>query len=297
MKKFLFLIVFALMASNAIAADIGIASGNTTGTNYAMVEDIKRVCSVPSSNINNVQSDGALDNVFKIYGDKSTQYGIVTADTLVYQKGLDAKMMEKIQMVFPFFSSEMHLIVRNDSKIQSFNDLAGKIVVEGPEGSGTWVSVQVIKSLTGANWRTSILTQKDGMAALLAGQVDAMWIAAGKPVDIITKTQGIRLVGVNHPGLDKFALYTKTMLPTNTYPFQKSAVMTYKVDNILATFAFKNQYQKEISDLVTCITRNLGTLQSTGHAKWRDVNPLDIERIQWQSHPAAVGAIKREMRK
>lgn len=47
-----------------------------------------------------------------------------------------------------------------------------------------------------------------------------------------------------------------------TYPFQKTAVSTYKVDNVLMTFAFKNQYQKEIGDLVTCITRNIDKLQT-----------------------------------
>jgi hypothetical protein len=77
------------------------------------------------------------------------------------------------------------------------------------------------------------------------------------------------------------------------YPFQKSSATTYKVDNMLVTYAFKNQYQQEIGELIGCITKNIGVLQQTGHAKWRDVNPSDITRIKWDAHPAAVAAIKK----
>jgi hypothetical protein len=63
------------------------------------------------------------------------------------------------------------------------------------------------------------------------------------------------------------------------------------------TFAYKNQYQAEISNLVTCITRHVGDLQVSGHPKWRDVDPLDITRVKWPVHPAALAAIKREMKK
>ncbi|HLP28726.1 MAG TPA: hypothetical protein VK147_08800, partial [Candidatus Didemnitutus sp.] len=107
----------------------------------------------------------------------------------------------------------------------------------------------------------------------------------------------VKLVPVSHPKLNTFKYYTSTMIQSGTYPFQKSGVQTIKVDNALITFAFKNQYQKEIGDLVTCITRNVGRLQTDGHPKWRDVDPLDIDRIQWQAHPAAVQAIKREAKR
>lgn len=283
-----------IAALPALAAPVGIASGNTTGTNYPMAEDIKKVCSTPSSPIKNVVSDGSLDNIFKIYSDKSTQYGIIQADALTYQQGLDKKMMERIMMVFPFFSTEFHLVAKDGSPIKSLADLQGKRVVEGPEGSGTWVTVQVIKALTGIKWTPLNMSQKDGMNAVINGAVDAEFIVAGAPVGIIKDTPGIKLVSLNHPKLDGFELYTKTMIPSGTYPNIKGTTQTYKVDNVLATYAFKNQYQKEIGDLVSCITRNIEKLQDEGHPKWRDVDPLDIERIKWQAHPAAVDAIKRE---
>jgi TRAP transporter TAXI family solute receptor len=259
-----------------------------------MGEDIVRVCSTPKTTIHNVESEGFLDNIFKIYGDKNTQYGMVTADAAVYQQGIDPKMMDRILMVAPLFSADMHLVVRDDSPFNTLADLQGKRVIEGPEGSGTWVSVQVIKSLTGMDWKGQALSQKAGLDAVLSGKADAEWVVAGYPVDMLSKLpKGVKLISVTHPKLDGFKIYTKTMISSGSYPFQKKSVSTYKVDSFLATYAYKNQYQAEIGELVTCITRNIDKLRSTGHAKWKDVDPLDINRIQWPAHPAAVAAIKR----
>ena len=293
MKRTIFASLALIAVSGAWAANVGIASGQPTGTNYPMAEDIKRVCSTSSSPISNVISDGSLDNIGKVYGDRNTQYGIVQVDALEYQKGQDPKMMDRILMVFPFFSTEIHLIAKDGSPINSLADLAGKRVVEGPEGSGTWVTVQVIKALTGIKWQGVYASQQEGFNAVTGGQADAEFIVAGKPVSILEKGRGFKLVPMSHPKLDTFALYTKAQIPTGTYPSQKFAVQTYKVDNALVTYAFKNQYQQEIGELVGCIARNVGGLQRDGHPKWRDVDPLDIDRIKWPTHPAAVAAIKR----
>lgn len=299
MKRTLTFALLATACAAAFAAPIGIASGQPTGTNYPMAADIIKVCSTAQSPISNNVSDGSIDNIYKIATDKRTQYGIVQADALEYQKGIDPKMMERIVMVFPFFSTEMHLVAKDGSPITSLAQLAGKRVVEGPEGSGTWVSVQVIKKLTGLQWQGFNASQSDGMKAVKSGEADAMFIVAGKPVKIIGESTGIKLVSMANPALDKFGLYTKTMISSGTYPWQKGTVSTYKVDNVLATFAYQNQYQKEIGSLVTCITRNIGRLQTEDgyHAKWLDVNPLDIDRITWPAHPAAKAAIKREAKK
>jgi len=297
MKKLLMPALLMLTTCAFAQTIIGIGSGQKTGTNYPMTEDIVKVCSTPQVQYRNVITDGALDNIFRIFGDKTVQYGIIDEAALVYQQGLDPKMMERIQMVFPFFTMELHLAVPENSPIRSINDLQGKRVYEGAEGSSTWVSTQVVKSLIGANWQGQSFSQTEAMGALTSGQVDAIFVVAGKPAGMFTKTSGIRLVPISHPKLDSFGYYTKTMIPNGTYSFMKTSVQTYKVNNIIATFAFKNQYQKEIGDFVGCIVHNIENLQSNGHPKWRDVDPLDIERIKWQAHPAAVTAIKRELKR
>lgn len=299
MKKNLAAALLFAAAVSVSAAPVGIASGQPTGTNYPMAADIAKVCSTADSPINNVTSDGSLDNIGKIYSDKRTQYGIVQADALEYMKGQDPKMMDRIVMVFPFFSTEIHVIGKEGSPINSLAQLEGKRVVEGPQGSGTWVTVQVIKALTGIKWTPILASQTAGMNMVQAGQADAEFIVAGAPVSILVHAKGVKLIPLQHPALDGFGLYTKALIPSGLYEGIKGTTPTYKVDNVLATYAFKNQYQAEISSLVTCITRNIGKLQSEDgfHPKWRDVEVTDIDRIKWQSHPAAVAAIKRASKK
>lgn len=291
----------ALMAFSVFAiashADTGIASGQPAGTYYPMAQNIADSCSKPNNKINNVPSDGSLDNIFKIYSDKNAQFGIVQLDALVYQQGLDEKMMSRIVVVFPFFSDEIHLIVKDGSNIKSLADLQGKKVVEGSEGTGTWVTTQVIKATTGMSWTPvgTTLTQADGLKAVKDGEADAVFIVAGKPMKLLKDAKGVKLISTVHPKLDNFKYYTRTMLSTGTYSFQPTSVQTYKVANVLATFAYKNQFQGEISDLVTCIAKNIDTFQTDPkyHPKWKDVDPLDIDRVGWTVHPAAIVAIKK----
>ena len=277
-------------------AGAGIASGAKSGTNYPMVQDIIKVCSRDDYPLRNVVSTGSIENVHKIYSDQNSQFGIVQEDALALQQRADPKMMSRIVAVFPFFSVEIHAIVAKGSNIKSLADMAGKKVAEGPAGSGSLATVTLIKELTGIKWESvsGDLTQAQALKAVQSGVADVAFIVAGQPIQILRGAQGIELVPMVHAKLEGYKFYTKTQLPTGAYPWQGTPVTTYKVNNVLATFAYKNQYQKEIGELVSCITKNVDQLQADGHPKWRDVDPLDIDRVKWPVHPAAVAAIKRE---
>lgn len=279
----------------------GIASGAKTGTNYPMVNDIIKVCSREDYPLRNVISTGSIDNISKIYTDPNSQFGIVQEDALALQQRSDPKMMSRIVAVFPFFSVEIHAVVSKNSPIKSLADMEGKRVSEGPVGSGTSATLTLVKELTGIKWHTdpNHLTQAEAIKAVNTGLVDVAFIVAGQPIQVLTAqaAPNLRLVSIQHEKLDSYKFYTKTQLPTGAYPWQGTPVTTYKVNNVLATFAYKNQYQKEISDLVSCITKNVDKLQGEGHPKWRDVDPLDIDRVKWPVHPAALSTIKREAKR
>lgn len=287
MKKIVILSMMAAISIDA-SADIGIASGPKTGTNYPMVENIVQVCSSPSLKINNVETEGSMTNLELVYRDPSAQFGIVQADAAFFQQGEDPNMMKSIKMVFPFISTDIHIIVPAGSKLQSLADLQGKRVIEGPIGSGSWITTQVIKQLTGMNWNGSPASQTDGMKAIQSGQADAQIIVAGAPVNVISNAQGIRLISARHPALDQFGLYVKTMLPGTVYPNMGQGVMTYKIPTMMVTYDFKKSRQGEIQSLVSCISNNIEKLQGGQyHPKWRSVNPHDIDQIKWTVHPAA----------
>ena len=229
----------------AHAEPVGIAAGARTGTNYPMAVELATACSTAQSPITVVESEGSgLSNIFKVYQDRNTQYAIVTEDALVYQQGVDPKMMDRIMMIFPFFTMEIHLVVPEKSTIRGLADLNGKRVVTGPDGSSTAVTSLVVKSVTGGNWKSIDASQKDGIDMLQKGDADAMFIVAGAPIKILSTHAGLRLVSIESPQLDKLSYYTKTISPPSTYPWQSTTTKTYKVQNLIVTYAFKSQYQK-----------------------------------------------------
>lgn len=295
MKRSLFaLSVLALSTSAYAQATIGIAGGQAGSTTHVMMQDIARTC----PNVNVVTSEGSLDNLARISSDKAVQMSYTQEDAAVYQQGIDPEMMKRIQMVFPLFSAEVHLVVPANSPIRSLADLAGKKVYVSAEGTGTWVTSKVIAAKTGIQWQALAADTKEaGLKAIQAGQVDAGFFVEGAPAGLLSKATGVRLVPISHPGLDGFKFYTRTLVPGGTYPWQAGSTQTYKVKFAMMTYAFKQQYQKEIGDLVGCITRNAEKLAQTGHPKWRSVDPLEIDQIAWTVHPAAMAAIKREAKK
>jgi TRAP transporter TAXI family solute receptor len=290
--------VAACLAIAALNADaqttIGIAAGQPGSTTHLMIEDIAKTC----PNVRVVDSEGSLDNIARISSDKLVQMGYTQEDAAVYQQGIDPDMMKRIQMVFPLISAELHLVVPANSPIRSLADLAGKKVYVSAEGTGTWVTTKVIAAKTGIQWQAFAVSKKeDGLKAIQNGQLDAGFFVEGAPIGLLSKATGIRLIPISHPALDSFKYYTRTLVPSGVYPWQQGTTQTYKVKFAMMTYAFKQQYQAEIGNLVSCITRNVEKMGETGHPKWRSVDPLEIDNFTWPVHPAALAAIKREAKR
>lgn len=274
-------------------ADIGIATATPAGTNYPVGEDIRNFCAhLP---IRNVQSTGSLDNIDKLLTDRNVQFGIVQQDALNFRKITQPEAMKKIVMVFPFFSSYMHLVATEQSGIKSLADLAGKRVHIGPQGSGTWTTSQMTKALTGIEWQDFEERPADGIKALLDGERDAMFFVAGMPIktyiDLGAEVKNkIRLVDVRHPDLSDF--YEEITVPARTYPWHDGEVKTYGVRNVLATYNYATtSAQKVISDVATCIVQKLPELKKEGHPAWQEIDPTALNLVKWPVHPAARRAV------
>lgn len=300
MRKYALMAAAAALLSGAVQAQtvIGIASGATSGTNYQMAQDVVKACSTPRMTVNNVITDGGLDNIFQVNSNKATQFGVVPEDAMFYQKAINPDMMKRLVQVFPFFTAEVHLVKKAGSPIRSLADLQGKRVVEGPKGSGTWVTVQVIKAALGLSWTALEASQTDGFNAVMAGQADAEFIVAGAPIKLLSEKSGYELVPIVDQKLIALGYYKATQLPTNTYQAVKGNVPTIYVDNLLVTFNYRNSFQEQIGSLVGCISKNLEWLQTNGHPKWKVVDPLeDMNRIKWPMHDVARAAIEKELKR
>jgi TRAP transporter TAXI family solute receptor len=285
-----------ILGSSAYArADVGISTGSSSATYYQMANDIKRVC--PSINISVYESAGSLSNLDRIFSDSKVQYGIVQQDALIYRNLSDPTSMSKIKQVFPLFNEEISLVANVKSGINSLNDLAGKKVVIGQQGSGNWVTSNIIKSKTGIRWTDVEQAPDQSIVGLISGQYDAMIVVAGTPVKLLTNLGAsakgvVKMVPMSNQALDDF--YIRASIPEGIYAWQTTPVQTYAVKSVLATYDYKNPVMaKEIGDLVTCIVKKMSDLEVNGHPKWKQVSPKSIEQVKWPIHPAALAAIKK----
>jgi uncharacterized protein len=300
MKKFLLALIMILcVATLGYAQDyttLGMSTGGMSGTYYPFGKDIQRVCG-GKLNINVMESAGSLSNIERIFSDPNVQFAIVQTDALMYKANLDPGMTNKIRMVFPLYNEEIHVVVRSDSGITKIEDLAGRKVAIGANGSGNWVTGQVMKAKTNINWLPVELSPKDGMEALSRGEIAAVIGVGGKPMglfrDLSNASGKIKLINVKHPGLD--ATYIQTTIPEGIYSWQTVPVSTYAVKSILATFQYREggTRSQQIEIMVKAIMDNLDNLQSgQGHPKWREVDPWDLTRVKWPVHTGAAKVIR-----
>lgn len=280
-------------------ADLGISTGSSSATYYAMANDIKREC--PASHVSVYESAGSLSNIDRILVDPKVQMALVQQDALVYKNMSDPGDMAKIKQVFPLYNEEISVVVNTRSGINNLNDLNGKRVVIGAEGSGNWVTANIIKAKTGLHWTDVVQAPDQSIVGLVSGQYDAMIVVAGTPVKLLTNLGSsakgvVKLIQLSSPALDNF--YIKTSIPEGIYAWQNVPVQTYAVKSVLATYDYKSPMMtKEIKGLVSCILSKEDDLEATGHPKWRSVSPKSIEQVNWPIHPAALAIIRAQARK
>jgi TRAP transporter TAXI family solute receptor len=289
-------LIFFVAIPQARAGNVGIATGNSTLTYYKIGNDIRSMCGSKDLNINVYESSGTLNNIERVLEDKRTQYAIVQADGLAFKSREDKKTRDKIKMIMPLYDEEIHLVATVASGIRSDKDLNGKRVVIGTQGSGNWVTSQVIKAEANMDWQDIEVTAAEGMTQMLLGQADAMIVVAGKPASLLQNIGAgakgkLRIVPMINPALAN--VYSQSYITEGMYDFSPNRVNTYAVKAILVTYDFKSQYQADITSLTSCISNNLSKLQDSGHAKWRQVDPSSYRQVQWPVHPAAERFLKK----
>jgi hypothetical protein len=300
-SKFVSFVIGLLVSLSAFAVgEAGITTGSATGKYYAMGRDIQKQCAATVPLIV-YESAGSVSNVERVLSDPRYQYGIVQQDALAYKALSDPKARDKIKLIMPLHNDEIHLIATQASGIRSINDLRGKRVIVGAEGSGNYVTSAIIKAKTDIEWADVEIAPDQGLSQLLLGQADAMFYVVGKPAGPLmnlSATAGtkIKLIPLKHPNLEGF--YISTLLPDHLYPWNPAAVSTYSVKNVLVTFDFKSQYQQEIGALTQCIVNNVSKWQGgAGDAKWREVDPADYKLVKWGTHPVSQRIIDRAVYK
>jgi TRAP transporter TAXI family solute receptor len=282
------LAVIVLAMSLSAAPQMGIVTGNVTGTYIKIGEDIKKIAEPSHISLQVFESAGSIQNVFDVRRKRGVQLGIVQSDVLDYIRDISddnelKTIAAKLAAVYPLYKEEVHVL--GDLSLKTLQDLHGKRVAIGPQRSGTYLTAKTIFFQTGITPSKEVfLGGKEALDSLRKGEIDAMFYVAGAPATLFSESTTVddkfQLIGVDDKALDS---YLTTVIPAGTYKWQESEVRTVAVKAVLITFSYAGEQCQNVAKVAKIIRENKEWLDVNGHPKWREVN-LDERLPKWPQY-------------
>ncbi|MGI0480041.1 TAXI family TRAP transporter solute-binding subunit [Geminocystis sp. CENA526] len=288
---FLMLTPLRSVAQNA-PKEINLVTGNEVGEYYAIGRDIEKLGEKHNLDIDVIPTRGALQNIHDVFNYDSVELGIVQGDVLGFLNtfanydGQIRVKAESIRNVLPLFKEQIHVIATKE--IKSIEDLEGKRISIGDEGSGTSMTASTLLYQLGIKPQ-ELLTYdiKRSIHELRNGNIDAFFYVVGTPAKVLQEQvlpeDNFHLLPVtlNISAEDEFysMLYTPVTLPANTYPWQTEAVETLAIQSFL--FTVETDDCTKVSLVASLIQNNLGWLQENGNPIWKqiDLKPLHNKQL------------------
>lgn len=268
---------------------MGMVTGGPSGTYYQFGLNLEQLVKQSGIKLSVANSNGSVDNVFAVYKKPNTQMGIVQSDVLAFVAKVETdpvlkRIAQKIKMVFPLYNEEVHLLGRND--IQDFDDLEGKRVAIGKEGSGTFLTAKLLFEVSGVKPSEMLaIGAGDALPELKAGNVDAMFYVAGFPVKLFTDNvsteDNLALLPILNKSIVEF--YPKSTIPAGTYEWQKKAVDLVAVKSVLVSYDFRRANCRNVGRFAYLLESNIDWLRENGHPKWNSVD-LEYPLKGWEQY-------------
>jgi len=260
------------------AEDMGLITGGDKGTYYQFGLDLQKLVKPAGINLNVITSKGSIENIYAVYQRPGVPMGIVQSDVLAFVSRVQTdpvlqRIGRKTKMVFPLYNEEIHLLGKKG--IADFDDLAGRRVAIGRDGSGTYLTSRLLFKLSEVAPSEMVpIDTSEALAELKAGRVDAMFYVAGFPVklfreDVSDKDQ-LALIPITNKSILEF--YPQAEIPAGTYAWQTAAVTTAAVKAVLVSFDFRRRDCDNVGRFAQLMSRGLDSLQKGGHAKWKAVD-------------------------
>lgn len=276
-------------ARNGVMVPMGMVTGGLTGTYYQFGLNLEQLVEQDGIKLNVATSDGSVENIYAVYKRPNTQMGIVQSDVLAFVAKVQTdpvlkKIAQKIKMIYPLYNEEIHLLGRSD--ITEFDELSGKKVAIGQEGSGTYLTAKLLFEISEVK-PSSILTigADDALVQLKKGEIDALFYVAGYPVKLfseqVTADNELSLIPILNEKVVEF--YPETEIPADTYSWQTKTVKTVAVKSVLVSYDFRMANCKNVGKFADILEKNIDWLRKNGHPKWNSVD-LDYPLKGWEQY-------------
>ncbi|MDK2703319.1 TAXI family TRAP transporter solute-binding subunit [Vibrio vulnificus] len=300
-------------ASNVAAADNRsyiLATASTGGTYYPVgvaLATLSKVKLEPQYkfSLSAISSAGSGENI-KLMNDNEAQFAILqglygawasTGDGPYAQSGPQTKL----RSVSMLWQNVEHFIVRSDltssGTVADLNNMKDKKFSIGTKNSGTENSGRQIMSGLGVNpdeFNLAYMGYGASASAMQNGTIDGMNTPAGVPVGAVTQAfaalgNDIQLLSFTDEQIKqangKYQLWTKYVIPANTYPGVDKPVTTIAQPNFLAVR--DDISDEDVYQLTKAIYENLTFLQGIHKATKAMAIEKAIAGLPLPLHPGA----------
>jgi TRAP transporter TAXI family solute receptor len=215
--------------------------------------------------------------------------GIVQSDVLAFVSRVQNNpvlqgIARKTMMVFPLYNEEIHLVGKKD--ILNFDYLAGRKVAIGQDGSGTYMTAELLFKVSGVEPAQKLaIGMEEALEELKRGNIDAMFYVAGYPVKLFSENihpeDNLAVIPITQKSILEF--YPQSDIPGGTYVWQAETVPTAAVKAVLVSYDFRNFHCQTVGKLAKLVYENRDWLEANGHPKWKSVD-LNYQLKGWQQY-------------
>ena len=260
---------------------VGIITGGVNGTYIRIAADLANVLDRGDDlRVLPIIGKGSVQNITDVLYLRGTDIGIVQSDVLAYMQktGIHPTIDRRIRYITKLYNEEFHLLAA--SGINSVEDLAGKKVNFGPEGSGSYMTASTVFGILGMDVEPVTDDYALALEKLFSGDIAAMIYVAGKPTDIFSKIpedSGVHFLPVPLT-TELMETYLPSSLGHSDYPNlvpEGGDVETIAIGAVMAVYNWtpdQDRYNK-VARFVESFFSNFDEfLRPPRHQKWQEVN-------------------------
>ncbi len=229
---------------------LSIGTGSINGVYYPLGTAMARLF---NSNLGDIlvisePTNGSVSNVrFLRNGDIALAIvqNDVAWEAFTGKGNFEGKPFAELRVLTSLYSEVIHVAVRKDANLVTFQDLRGKVIAIGEAGSGTAINARIILESAGlreGDFTPSYLTFTKATDALQAGYIDAVFFTGGVPLE------GFALLGAKIPFrllsfseelrqrlVGGYPFLERENIPRGTYPGQDEDIPTVGLRALLIT--------------------------------------------------------------
>ncbi len=274
---------------------VGLVAGGVNGTYIQVAADLATVLDNEEKlRILPMIGKGSVQNITDLLYLKGVDMSIVQSDVLTYlsQQKIYRGLGRRVHYITKLYNEELHLLAGKGTN--SVQDLAGKKVNFGVEGSGTNMTATTVFATLDVDVEPTSYDQALALEKLKSGEIAAMIYVTGKPARQftgVTAKDGLHFVSIPYSmGLSD--VYLPAQLTAEDYPGLVAAderVETLAVGAVLAVFnwsADSPRYRSMARFIDAFFSRIDEFQQAPRHKKWTEVS-LTARVPGWRRFAAA----------